>query len=309
MSFFRYPGGKSKLKNQIAKKLNEVASDDNLEYREPFFGGGSIGLLVLEKRPNLKKIWINDFDLGISSLWTTLINRPDLLKSRVLKFKPSIEAFDNYKIELTQCLKLKSDTAIADFGFKKLAIHQISYSGLGTKSGGPLGGRDQKSDYKIDCRWSPNYICKKIDALHDKFSKLDIRESCCTNLDFSELIEDNRYDAVIYLDPPYYDKVNDLYQHGFEEVDHNRLANCLKKTKHQWILSYDDCEGVRKYYQDWSDIDSIDGINYSITATKDKITGERLSRSKSELLIIPSQKASNVEKHPTGIVFRKLRKI
>ena len=29
--------------------------------------------------------------------------------------------------------------------FKKLAIHQISYSGLGTKSGGPLGGEKQQS--------------------------------------------------------------------------------------------------------------------------------------------------------------------
>ena len=45
---------------------------------------------------------------------------------------------------------------IVDIGFKKLAIHQISYSGLGTMSGGPLGGAGQKSQYKIDCRWSPD---------------------------------------------------------------------------------------------------------------------------------------------------------
>jgi len=45
-----------------------------------------------------------------------------------------------------------------DVGFKKLAIHQISYSGLGTKSGGPLGGKSQESIYKIDCRWSPKHI-------------------------------------------------------------------------------------------------------------------------------------------------------
>ena len=139
MSFFRYPGGKSKLKKQIVAKLNELAGNDDFEYREPFFGGGSIGLLVLEQRPELKRIWINDFDLGIASLWMTVINRPDLLKKRVEKFRPSVEIFDIYKEELTEpAPKLVSDVEIANYGFKKLAIHQISYSGLGTKSVGPL---------------------------------------------------------------------------------------------------------------------------------------------------------------------------
>lgn len=286
MSFFRYPGGKSKLRNQIASKLNEIASNSNLEYREPFFGGGSIGLLMLQDNPDIKEIWINDFDLGISSLWTTLIRRPDLLKSRVEKFKPSIEAFDKYKEELTASPspKLLSDTEIANFGFKKLAIHQISYSGLGTKSGGPLGGREQKSDYKIDCRWSPSYICKKIDILNKQFSKLFVRDNCCTNLDFSEIIKDAKKDAVIYLDPPYLVKGNDLYQHGFTEKDHLRLAECLRNTNYQWVLSYDDCPEIRKYYN-WANIEEIDGVNYSITAIKNKETGERQSRNKMELLI------------------------
>jgi DNA adenine methylase len=284
--FFRYPGGKSKLRKQIVSKLKEVAVYDNLEYREPFFGGGSIGLLLLEEKLDLQKIWINDFDLGISALWTTLISRPDLLKMHVEKFQPSIEMFDEYKLELTSTPspKLISDTDIANFGFKKLAIHQISYSGLGTKSGGPLGGRDQKSNYKIDCRWSPKYICKKIDILHQRFSRLAVRNSICTNLDFSELINDNTNNAIIYLDPPYFVKGNDLYQHGFAENDHIRLADCLRNTKHQWVLSYDDCPEIRKYYE-WANIEEINGVNYSITATKDKETGERKSRSKLELLI------------------------
>lgn len=285
MSFFRYPGGKSKLKKQIAAKLNDIAGETDLEYREPFFGGGSIGLLVLQEKPNLKRIWINDFDLGIASLWTSLIQQPDLLKNLVNDFEPSIESFDQFKKELTESnLLLTSADQVVNFGFKKLAIHQISYSGLGTKSGGPLGGREQKSDYKINCRWSPKYICKKIDLLHKQFSQFSIKNNCCTNLDFSEVIDDHEHDAIIYLDPPYFDKGNDLYQHGLNEKDHQRLAECLRNTNHQWVLSYDDCPEIRELY-DWANIEEIDGVNYSITATKDKETGERKSRSKLELII------------------------
>lgn len=284
-SFFRYPGGKSKLRKQIVEKLHVIAQDRDLEYREPFFGGGSIGLLMLEENPNIKRIWINDFNLGIASLWTTVIKRPDLFKKKVEQFKPSVEAFDKFKEELTGPLPLlDSDAKIANYGFKKLAIHQISYSGLGVKSGGPLGGREQTSAYKIDCRWSPDYICKKIDALHDRFSNLSIRNNICTSFDFSLLINDTQFPAIIYLDPPYYNKGEALYQDSFVESDHKRLADCLRNTKHEWVLSYDDCPEIRKYY-DWADVRLISGVNYSITATKDKKTGERKSRAKPELLI------------------------
>ncbi len=290
-SFFRYPGGKSKLRKQIIEKINGITRNNGFEYREPFFGGGSIGLLMLENNSNINKIWINDFNLGIASLWTALIKYPDLFKKKIQEFIPSVEAFYKFKEELTsKNCKLDTVDKIVDYGFKKLAIHQISYSGLGTKSGGPLGGRDQKSAYKIDCRWSPTYICKKIDALNTKFSELTIRNNTCTNLDFAQLIEDDSCPAVIYLDPPYYDKGSNLYQDGFEEEDHKRLADCLKKTDHQWILSYDDCPEIRRYYN-WANIEIIDGVNYSITATKDKSTGERKSRVKPELLI---SKKSNI---------------
>lgn len=295
MSFFRYPGGKSKLRNRIAVKLNEISNTCDLEYREPFFGGGSIGLKFLQDKQDLKRMWINDFDPGISCLWTALIKNPDFLKDLVVKFNPTTEAFYKFKKELTdKPPQFTSDTIIVNYGFKKLAIHQISYSGLGTKSGGPLGGEKQSSDYKIDCRWSPKYICKKIDILHNRFSKISIREDKCTDFDFEKLILDETHDAIIYLDPPYFDKGKDLYQYSFTNNDHQRLAEMLKKTKHQWVLSYDDCEEIRAFY-DWADIELIHEVGYSITATKNKTTGERVSRTKSELLIMPKgKKITNV---------------
>jgi DNA adenine methylase len=289
MSFFRYPGGKSKLQNQIIAKLNYMADISNFEYREPFFGGGSIGLKLLQDNYNFKRIWINDFDTGISCLWTTLINCPDLLKDQVIKFVPSTDAFYKFKNELINIpSEFTSDIDIANYGFKKLAIHQISYSGLGTKSGGPLGGKGQKSKYKIDCRWSPTYICKKIDMLHQKFSQVIVRDEKCTNLDFEKLILDNKYDAIIYLDPPYFDTGETLYQCAFTKDDHYRLVDALKHTDHYWVLSYDNCEEIIELYK-WANIMLIDKVNYSITAIKDKTTGDIFSRTKSELLITPKR--------------------
>ena len=67
-SIVRYPGGKTKLGNQIVQRLVGQAGHDGLEYREPFFGGGSIGLKLLSDNAEMKRIWINDRDIGVAGV-------------------------------------------------------------------------------------------------------------------------------------------------------------------------------------------------------------------------------------------------
>ena len=294
MSFFRYPGGKSKLRNEISMILAQQANHQGLQYREPFFGGGSIGLKLLNDNPDITNIWINDKDIGIACLWTSVIRYPDEFKEHVKNFNPSIEVFYNLKQKLPLLITMpKQKNDIVDIGFKKLVIHQISYSGLGTKSGGPLGGRKQKSKYKINCRWSPEYICKKIDKLHHKFSNISICNNACTNLDFEDVIISNTNDSLIYLDPPYYVKGNELYQHGFKKEDHYRLAELLRNSNHSWVLSYDDCVEIRDIYS-WAYFHSLN-VKYSINSTKEKYIGNRVSTEKSELLIYPRKGKENLQ--------------
>lgn len=279
-SFFRYPGGKGKIIDNILPHLKVYETMD-LEYREPFFGGGSVGLNVIDKR-FANKIWINDKDIGVACLWTCVMSYPKELKKMVMDFQPSIKSFDKYKEDLLIKPDLESEESVIQHGFKKLAIHQISYSGLGTKSGGPLGGRDQRSKYKIDCRWSPSYICKKINIWNEKLKNVKIRKKRCTSCDFEKIIK-RKGDCVIYLDPPYYEKGADLYQCSFNESDHVRLSNVLKECTNPWILSYDDCEEIRKLYS-WAVIQELN-VNYSITSLKNKETDERIATKKTELLI------------------------
>ena len=79
-SLVRYPGGKFKLRGQIAQRLAEQAEHDGLEFREPFFGGGSIGLKLLSDDMGMRRFWINDKDVGIACLWTSIIRYPGEFK-------------------------------------------------------------------------------------------------------------------------------------------------------------------------------------------------------------------------------------
>ena len=86
MSFFRYPGGKSKIKDILIEKINQAYENNyNLEYREPFIGGGSVCINFLsQKNKQTDKIWINDKDVGIAWLWTSVSNNPNKLIYKIL---------------------------------------------------------------------------------------------------------------------------------------------------------------------------------------------------------------------------------
>lgn len=271
MSFFRYPGGKNKIINPILDKIENITSKlEKFQYREPFFGAGSVGVNVLKKlNTKIDNVWINDKDIGIACLWYSAIFNKELLKKKIKEYTPHVDDFFNFKNDLIQITEYpKTIEEVLEIGFKKLVIHQISYSGLGTKSGGPLGGKSQISKYKIDCRWSSDYINKKIDKIYNQsFSKNKINVSCN---DFKSLIVEKNINenVFIYLDPPYYEKGGELYQHSFGHEQHVALADCLKYTNHKWLLSYDCCDQIKKLYS-WANIDIIE-VPYTINTSRIK---------------------------------------
>jgi DNA adenine methylase len=277
MSFFRYPGGKSRIRGTIVDHLNVYSERVGVEYREPFLGGGSVALSFVEDNPYWSDVWINDKDVGISCLWTSLLRFPQRLLDMVASFVPSVDEFYRMKDYLSGELCPGTDDELVDIGFSKLAIHQLSYSGLGVMSGGPLGGKSQKSKYPIDCRWSVQALSKGIRRNHKILSSLNVRGNACSSTDFSEMILADG-DALLYLDPPYYVKGNQLYHIGFSSNDHNRLCSMLCSCTNPWILSYDDCPEVRSMYE-WACVEEVP-VNYT--------TGGKGSRQKVELLIYPA---------------------
>jgi DNA adenine methylase len=277
-AFFRYPGGKRKLVRQILSRLRTRFRDkQQAEYCEPFCGGASIAIAFARKSGSMKLI-LNDSDPGIASLWLAVSYEPEALKKMVLKYNPSPDDFYKFQKKL---MKARFDEHFVATGFMKLVIHQISYSGLGVRAAGPIGGKDQTdAEYKVGCRWNADRLCLQIDRLNAALSYAEIH---CG--DFEPFLIPNR---LLYLDPPYYRKGNDLYRDKFSEADHARLADALKALDSQtWILSYDECPEVRALYA-WANIEKVT-IKYSITAPMNtrEATKEKDIDEKYELIISP----------------------
>lgn len=256
----RYPGGKTKLSNEIVPKL-EGHLLPGMQYREPFFGWGAIGLRLIKSNP-ISSIWINDRHPGVAAYWTSVIRYPLELKKFVNNYHPTRSDFFHLKklmlYELTQPVPTKP-SEVVELGFQKLALHRMSYSGLGEMAGGPL------SD--ICSRWNPDALCKEISSDHDALSKVVIKNDCCTCVDFEQMVGGD--DNLLYLDPPYYQQGPKCYPIAFSQSDHERLARLLHQRSGPWLLSYDDCAQVRSYYE-WSMIEKLQ-VSYSIAGQNKKI--------------------------------------
>ncbi len=249
---FRYPGGKYKISDQIIDKIPH----NSIEYREPFFGAGSVGLEVL-KRGLFEKYWFNDVDRALIALWITIYKYPYEIIEMIEDYKPKVDDFYIFKDQL----KKDNFFSYTELGFKKLVLHQISYSGLGMKAGGPIGGEGQNSNYKVDCRWSSKRLIKKIIDLNKLLNSSDVQFTC---LDYTHLLEGEN--CSIYLDPPYFSQGSQLYQFGFEG-QHLQMRDLLK-TKKNWLLSYDNCNEIREMYN-WAEIQEVP-IKYSINGIQNK---------------------------------------
>jgi DNA adenine methylase len=67
-------------------------------------------------------------------------------------------------------------------------------------------------------------------------------------LDFFATIPHRANPVLLYVDPPYLMKGEDLYMSAHSWEDHERLAGALLGTRHPWILTYDLDQRVRNLY-------------------------------------------------------------
>ena len=234
--------------NEITGHLMQIYNQHSFtEYREPFMGGGAVCFQLLQKLFNpIRKVWINDLDRGIYAIWWATINDPGGFKKRIRHFKPSTKSFYAFRQELLDKERLAT-MDVLELAMKKLAVHQMSYSGLGTMAGGPIGGKTQKSSrYTVDCRWSPQNVFRNIDKVNRLLMGKEVTVTC---VDYKDVLKDASSETAVYLDPPYFEKGPELYQFCFTENDHRELHTILSNANFPWLLSYDDHNTIRELYR------------------------------------------------------------
>jgi len=272
ISPYRYPGSKNKLLPVLMPYLDSLLANSDV-FVEPFVGGGSVVLEVARKYPKLK-LFINDSDQWIASFWTIVAgDRNGVLELlNALPSAPDLKTFQTLSKEPTE--------GILEAAVKAIFFNRTTFSGLikrnnnGEVISSPIGGAEQKSKWKVDCRYNYQKLKQKILNCHQLLTGRT--EVCC--VDFSQYEPLTKTDFPAYIDPPYVKAGKLLYSEFMMENQHQKLGDILLCRKN-WILSYDNDELIKNIYKN-CDISNINS-KYCINGTK------KVWSQKSEFIITP----------------------
>lgn len=232
----RYPGGKSRAVKEIAGRFPSSFK----EYREPMVGGGSV--FIYTKNNNLAgRYWINDKFTDLIYFWQILQSKPQCENLiATLKLGKMFNSTEDWKDRFHD---MRRHPPKDQFGqaVNFFFCNRVTFSGT-TQAGG-------FSKQACESRFTMSSI-DRLKPFPEFLKDVEI-----TNLDFEPVITQPGEGVFIFLDPPYltakklYGKNGEL--HSF---NHARLASLLKNTNHKFLMTYDDCEEVRKLYS-WAIIE------------------------------------------------------
>ena len=242
LSPLRYPGGKSQTISKV-KKIIETNNWKTRLYVEPFAGGFGVGLSLLANNV-VDNAVINDYDLHIYHFWVSVLQHADELIELVQATPVSLQERETQK-----AIYLNPESTALQDGFATLYLNRVNYSGV--LFAGPIGGRGQKSEYKVGCRFNKENIVHRIREVQKMRDRIQL-----FNLDASDLIGRellNLNERCFYnIDPPYVVKGKSLYSVYYTEQDHRTFRNTVRQylTEVPWIMTYDNCELIRELYND-----------------------------------------------------------
>ena len=141
-------------------------------------------------------------------------------------------------------------------------------------SAGPIGGRGQKSIYKIDCRFGRENLIKKIKSIA-AFKNRVVILSYDWEGTLKYVAGNDKYkkaSLLYYFDPPFYKKADQLYRYHFDNMSHQNLRDKLMKLKQPWILSYDRAQEIQNLYSAFTKINV--SMPYSINSPAKRLEKE-----------------------------------
>lgn len=247
----RYPGGKSRISDFMREVV--LLNGCRKHYVEPFAGGAGVALSLLYDS-TVDMITINDKDSAVSSFWWSAVYDSEEFCNKIENVPITVEEWKRQRD--IQCDETSSKL---DIGFSTFFLNRTNRSGV--IDAGPIGGHDQKGNYKIDARFNKDELILRVKKLGRFRDKINV-----TDMDAGDLIKHYlpklSTDCLVYLDPPYLKQGPNLYLNHFTYDDHRKLSKNISSLTQKWVVSYDNQPDIRDLYSQYSG--RTFSINYSV---------------------------------------------
>lgn len=236
----RYPGGKGRLA-AFMKIIIEKTGHVGGTYIEPFAGGAGIAIDLL-LNDVVSEIVINDLDKGIYSFWRAILTETDQFINDINNASLNIAEWEyQHEIYLTQQKRYSYE-----LGFATFYLNRTNRSGI--IKGGIIGGKEQSGKWTMNVRFHKEHLIERIQDIAARKRQIHLYNKDINSflLNYAPKYSDN---ALIYFDPPYYEKGRELYMNFLQHEDHVRIKSTIERLdKVDWIITYDDCPEILELY-------------------------------------------------------------
>lgn len=237
----RYPGGKGKLAAFVKRVLEKNRLIDG-EYCEPYAGGAGVALELL-LHEYVSRVHINDISRPLHAMWSSILKKPDEFCRKIRDATLSVAAWDRQR-RIFRNPDAHDDLAV---GFAAFYLNRTNRSGI--FNGGIIGGRDQKSEWRIDARYNARDLIARVEAIASLSNRISLYCQDAAKY-LTNVVRKLPERTLVYLDPPYYMKGKDLYLDHYQPDDHANIAKLVAQIRRQaWIISYDDVPAIRWLYR------------------------------------------------------------
>ncbi len=243
VSPFRYPGGKAFLYKYLHGRISSLPERPRY-YAEPFCGGAGSAVILL-KLNAVDEIHLNDADPKVFSAWQAILENTDRFAQAIRDTPVDLETWHAYK----KVVEGSSEPSF-ELGFATFFLNRTSRSGI-VIGAGPIGGYDQKGNWKIDARFNREALVERVLWLGSVKDRIKLtQEDALTFLSKStKRLDLNR--TLFFVDPPYVTAGGRLYLNAMNEAKHIALSDLLQDgALPHWVLTYDDHPLIRELYSD-----------------------------------------------------------
>jgi len=227
---FRYAGGKTWLVPQVRLWLRQQGGLGK-ELIEVFAGGGIVSLTAIFEKL-VKGATMVELDEGVAAVWQVITNGDaEWLANKIMTFELTPES--------ARKAIAQGDQSIKYLAFATIVKNRVNRGGILADSASFV--KHGENGKGIHSRWYPKTLKRRIleiDQVRDKINFIhgNAFEICRKN--------EERVDAVYFIDPPYVKAGRRLYR--YSEIDHVALFEQASRLKGDFLMTYDNNIEIRK---------------------------------------------------------------
>lgn len=236
----RYPGGKGTLANFFKLVIRKNKLLDG-HYVEVYAGGAGVAWPLLFGE-YVQRVYINDINKSVYAFWSAALQTPEELCRLVRDVPVTIEEWRRQR----EIQREPEKHSLLELGFSTFFLNRTNRSGI--ISGGVIGGQAQAGNWKLDARFNKKDLIARIERIARYADRVSLY-----NMDaavfMTNVLHKLPLRALVYLDPPYFAKGNDLYEDHYAPEDHVTIASLVANVRQPWVVSYDDEPEIANLYR------------------------------------------------------------